>query len=50
MYLDLNHWINLAKAATGHPDCLRHHFTLERSFREPGRRLLGPIATSRRLS
>lgn len=30
VYLDLNHWINLAKAAVGHRDGARHQGTLER--------------------
>jgi hypothetical protein len=29
VYLDLNHWIYLAKAATGHPDGARHLVALE---------------------
>lgn len=29
VYLDLNHWIGLAKAATGHPDGDRHRDALE---------------------
>jgi hypothetical protein len=42
VYLDLNHWIALAKAATGHPAGSRHKESLEalRSARSSGRILL----------
>ena len=32
VYLDLNHWITLAKALTGHPDGGRHRDILDRLF------------------
>lgn len=33
VYLDLNHWINLAKASTGHADGIRHQKALEAARR-----------------
>lgn len=43
IYLDLNHWISLAKAATGHPDGARHRATLT-ALREAGDRVVTPLA------
>ena len=47
VYLDLNHWIGLAKAAVGHPDGRRHQDSLEalRGLHQSGQVVLPLSAT-----
>lgn len=43
VYLDLNHWIQLAKAATGHSDGERHRPVLD-ALRAAGERIVIPLS------
>lgn len=44
VYLDLNHWIALAKANTGHPDGVRHQLALQ-AIRRSGSRFVFPLSS-----
>jgi hypothetical protein len=44
VYIDLNHWIGLAKAATGHPDGKRHRAALQ-AIRKTSARTIFPLSS-----